>query len=113
MNEYDGGTWLLPEFQYAYTKLHQNGFAHSVEVWLNDEIVGGLYGVQIGKVFFGESMFCYQNNASKVALIYLCHYCIENGIELIDCQQSTSHLISMGAHEISRKHFLKLLNKLI
>jgi len=113
LNEYDGGTWILPEFQNAYTELHKNGFAHSVEVWMNDEIVGGLYGVQIGKVFFGESMFCYQNNASKVALIYLCYYCIENGIKLIDCQQSTSHLISMGAEEISRNKFLTLLNKLI
>ena len=113
LNEYDGGTWILPEFQNAYTELHKNGFAHSVEVWMNDEIIGGLYGVQIGKVFFGESMFSYQSNASKAALIFLCEHCTKNGIELIDCQQTTSHLVSMGAHEISRKHFLKLLNELI
>ncbi len=109
LNEYDGGTWILPEFQNAYTELHKNGFAHSVEVWMNDEIIGGLYGVQIGKVFFGESMFSYQSNSSKAALIFLCEHCTKNGIELIDCQQSTSHLISMGAEEISRNKFLNLI----
>ncbi|GDX53495.1 leucyl/phenylalanyl-tRNA--protein transferase [Bacteroidota bacterium] len=113
LNEFGEGTWILPEFQNAYTELHKNGFAHSVEVWMNNEIVGGLYGVQIGKVFFGESMFSVQSNASKAALIFLCEHCIKNGIELIDCQQTTSHLVSMGAHEISRKEFLTLLNKLI
>lgn len=111
INETD--TWITPEIIKSYTDLYNLGNAHSVEVWLNNKLTGGLYGVQIGKVFFGESMFSYQSNSSKAALIFLCEHCTKNGIELIDCQQTTSHLLSMGAHVISRKHFLKLLNELI
>ncbi|MDP1725605.1 MAG: leucyl/phenylalanyl-tRNA--protein transferase [Bacteroidota bacterium] len=107
------GTWITPEIKAAYIKLFELGYAHSVEVWEGENLVGGLYGVQIGKVFFGESMFSYQSNASKAALIFWCMHCIQNGIELIDCQQSTHHLKSMGAIEISRQEFLHQLENLI
>lgn len=104
------GTWISPEIVEAYTRMHHLGFAHSVEVWEGDEIVGGFYGMQLGKVFFGESMFSKKSNASKAALIYFCLHAMQEGIELIDCQQSTSHLMSLGAREISRKEFLRLLS---
>ncbi|MBU3663517.1 MAG: leucyl/phenylalanyl-tRNA--protein transferase [Bacteroidetes bacterium] len=107
------GTWISPEMIDAYVQLHYLGLANSAEVWQNDALVGGLYGVQLGKVFYGESMFSVVSNASKAALIYWCLHCLSAGIELIDCQQSTAHLKSMGAKEISRKEFLSLLNQLI
>lgn len=107
------GTWISPEMIDAYVQLHYLGLANSAEVWQNDALVGGLYGVQLGKVFYGESMFSMVSNASKAALIYWCLHCLSAGIELIDCQQSTAHLKSMGAKEISRKEFLSLLNQLI
>lgn len=107
----DNGTWISPDIMDAYTHLHHLGLAHSVEVWDGENLVGGFYGVQLGKVFFGESMFSLVSNASKAALIYFCLHCLEEGIEVIDCQQSTSHLISMGAREISRQEFLHLLEK--
>lgn len=107
------GTWISPEMIDAYVQLHYLGLANSVEVWHNDALVGGLYGVQLGKVFYGESMFSVVSNASKAALIYWCLHCLSAGIELIDCQQSTAHLKSMGAREISRKAFINLLNQLI
>ena len=108
----DTGTWITHEIMEAYQHLFDLGHAHSTEVWVGDELVGGLYGVQIGKVFFGESMFSLQSNASKAALIYWCLHCVQNEIELIDCQQSTAHLQSMGAKEISRSVFLTLLEEL-
>lgn len=86
------GTWISPEMIEAYVQLHNLGLANSVEVWLEDKLVGGLYGVQLGRVFYGESMFSVVSNASKAALIYWCLHCLELGIELIDCQQSTAHL---------------------
>jgi leucyl/phenylalanyl-tRNA--protein transferase len=107
------GTWISPEMIDAYVQLHYLGLASSVEVWQNNALVGGLYGVQLGKVFYGESMFSVVSNASKAALIYWCLHCLSAGIELIDCQQSTAHLRSMGAREISRKAFINLLNQLI
>jgi leucyl/phenylalanyl-tRNA--protein transferase len=107
------GTWISPEMIDAYVQLHYLGLASSVEVWQNNALVGGLYGVQLGKVFYGESMFSVVSNASKAALIYWCLHCLSAGIELIDCQQSTAHLKSMGAREISRKAFINLLNQLI
>jgi leucyl/phenylalanyl-tRNA--protein transferase len=107
------GTWISPEMIDAYVQLHYLGLASSVEVWQNNALVGGLYGVQLGKVFYGESMFSVVSNASKAALIYWCLHCLSAGIELIDCQQSTAHLKSMGAKEISRKAFINLLNQLI
>jgi leucyl/phenylalanyl-tRNA--protein transferase len=107
------GTWISPEMIDAYVQLHYLGLASSVEVWQHNALVGGLYGVQLGKVFYGESMFSVVSNASKAALIYWCLHCLSAGIELIDCQQSTAHLKSMGAREISRKAFINLLNQLI
>jgi len=109
----EDGTWISPEITEAYTNLHYLGIAQSVEVWQKDDLVGGLYGVQLGQVYFGESMFSLVSNASKAALIYWCLHCLETGISLIDCQQSTSHLQSLGAREISRREFLDCLNQLI
>ncbi len=107
----DDGTWIVKEMIEAYIELHQKGFAHSVEVWENDELVGGLYGVSIGKAFFGESMFSTASNASKVALVYLVSILKGWGFSCIDCQMKTEHLVRMGAHEISRHDFLKLLKE--
>ncbi len=109
----EDGTWISEDIIQAYLNLHEAGFAHSFEVRKNNELVGGLYGVGLGKVFFGESMFSLMSNASKAALIFLCLHAMQEGIELIDCQQSTSHLQSMGAREISRDSFLELLDELI
>lgn len=108
------GTWISEDIIQAYLELHEQGFAHSVEVWnRQNQLIGGLYGVGIGKAFFGESMFAKESNASKAALIYLSYHCMQEGIELIDCQQSTNHLKSMGAREISRNEFLSLLDELV
>ncbi|MFN4083574.1 MAG: leucyl/phenylalanyl-tRNA--protein transferase [Bacteroidia bacterium] len=107
------GTWISDDIIKAYTALHRLGFAVSVEVWQNKNLVGGLYGVLIGKAFFGESMFANVSNASKAALIWFCYHCMQTGIKIIDCQQSTAHLKSMGAEEISRQKFLKELSKAI
>ncbi len=104
------GTWISPEIIDAYTKMHQLGLAYSVEVWQEDALVGGFYGLQLGRVFYGESMFSKVSNASKAALIYFCLHAMQEGIEVIDCQQSTAHLISLGAREISRYDFLELLD---
>jgi leucyl/phenylalanyl-tRNA--protein transferase len=101
------GTWISNEMQQAYIKLHEKGLAHSVEVWQNKELVGGLYGVKINKVFCGESMFSLVSNASKTALIYLTK---TMGFELIDCQLPNEHLMSLGAKMISREEYLTILN---
>jgi leucyl/phenylalanyl-tRNA--protein transferase len=104
-NEQDG-TWITGEMKAAYIKLHNEGFAHSVEVWEQNNLVGGLYGIKIGAVFCGESMFSLVSNASKIALIHLCN----SGLyQLIDCQVHTSHLASMGAKLISRKEYMDVL----
>ena len=95
--------------QAAYAKLHDIGVAHSVEVWQEGELVGGLYGVSLGKFFFGESMFAKVSNASKTGFIHLVQELKEQGFELIDCQQGTAHLISLGAEPISRKDFIQRL----
>lgn len=105
------GTWLIPEMIEAYVRLHEEGFAHSFETWHNGMLVGGLYGVSLGKAFFGESMFHIMRDASKVALHALVDWTIKYEFHFIDAQQSTSHLISLGAEEISRNKFLKLLNE--
>ena len=107
------GTWISDDIELAYNNLFQKGFAHSAEAWQKNELVGGLYGVLIGKVFFGESMFANKNNASKFAFINWVNLLQKNGIELIDCQIHTRHLESLGAEFISRKEFKKLLHKLI
>lgn len=101
------GTWITKEMQQAYIKLHEMGLAHSIEVWLNEKLVGGLYGVKIGKVFCGESMFSLVSNASKTALIYLAK---NMNFILIDCQLPNDHLTSLGAEMISREEYLEMLN---
>ena len=105
------GTWIIPEMQQAYTELHQEGYAHSVESWLNGELVGGLYGISLGQCFFGESMFSTVNDSSKVALVSLAEFSKQVGIKIIDCQMTTQHLLSLGAREIDRQSFLRKLNQ--
>lgn len=107
------GTWITNEVKKAYTALHKNGFAHSAEVWKDGELVGGLYGVKLGKIFYGESMFSKQNNASKYAFIKFVEHLKQEGIELIDCQIYTEHLESLGAKMISRNEFCSHLDKLV
>lgn len=109
----DPGTWISDEIEEAYYNLFEKGFAHSAEAWENNELVGGLYGVLIGKVFFGESMFANKSNASKFALINCAQILQKNGIELIDCQVYTAHLESLGAEFISKKEFTGLLKRLV
>jgi leucyl/phenylalanyl-tRNA--protein transferase len=103
------GTWISPEIEAAYTRLHELGYAHSVESWRHDVLAGGLYGVCLGRCFFGESMFSKQTDASKVALAALCQLLLARGIHLIDCQVSSEHLMRLGAIEIPRADFLKRL----
>ena len=110
--EDDGsGTWITDEMVEAYCELHKLGFAHSVEVRKEGEIVGGLYGISLGKVFFGESMFAKVPNASKAGFITLVNLLKEQDFWLIDCQQETKHLQSLGGANISRKMFLELMEK--
>ena len=97
--------------QAAYLELHRLGVAHSIEVWLNNELVGGLYGVKLGKVFYGESMFSRVRDASKVALRALCQGLLATSLELIDCQMATPHLMSLGARSIPRSEFIHLLSR--
>lgn len=101
------GTWITKEMQEAYINLHQLGWAHSVEVWQNETLVGGLYGIAIHKVFCGESMFSSVSNASKIALIFLCQ---KTDFELIDCQLPNDHLLSLGAEMINRETYMQFLN---
>ena len=105
------GTWLMPEMIVAYRALHQLGIAHSVEVWQDGELMGGLYGNALGSVFFGESMFSRISNASKVAFVCLVRSLSRSGYRLIDCQVFTPHLQSLGADLIPRERFLSLLNE--
>jgi len=107
----DSGTWLLPEMQAAYIRLHEEGHAHSMEAWFQGELVGGLYGIAIGQVFFGESMFHTKTDASKIAFVALAQLLIEWGYQLIDCQVHTDHLASLGAEEIPRSDFAALLHR--
>jgi leucyl/phenylalanyl-tRNA---protein transferase len=109
--EADGGTWLVPEMIAAYRRLHTLGLAHSVEVWHAGELVGGLYGVAIGRAFFGESMFSRVSDASKVALARLCEQLRAWEFGVIDCQMTTRHLLSLGAFEVPRAEFLTLLDR--
>jgi leucyl/phenylalanyl-tRNA--protein transferase len=99
------GTWIVPEMIQAYIAWHKAGRVHSFETWIDGELAGGLYGVSLGRMFFGESMFSHRTDASKVALAALICFCREHRISLIDCQQKTSHLASMGAREIPRTDF--------
>lgn len=105
------GTWITDTMVEAYCRLHELGFAHSVEVFKDGEIVGGLYGISLGKVFFGESMFAKASNASKAGFITLVNALKEQGFWLIDCQQETDHLRSLGGVNIPRQYFLELMEK--
>ena len=107
------GTWITPEMIDAYCALHALGYAHSVEAWQDEALVGGLYGVLIGRVFFGESMFSRVSDASKVALVHLVARLRQISVPLIDCQQETAHTTSLGARPISRQAFLGWLRRLI
>jgi leucyl/phenylalanyl-tRNA--protein transferase len=100
------GTWITTDMMDAYCRLHEAGFAHSVEVWDQGELAGGLYGISLGKCFFGESMFSRKSNASKIGLATLVHLLQSWSIQLIDCQVTTDHLVRLGAREIPRKQFL-------
>ncbi len=104
------GTWIGDEIQEVFLELHQRGFAHSIEVWEGAALVGGLYGMQLGKVFFGESMFAKKSNMSKLALIHLCQS-NQDDLALIDCQQITPHLISMGAQIMPGMDFYQLIQR--
>ena len=105
------GTWLLPEMRAAYLELHRLGHAHSFETWRDERLVGGLYGIRLGNVFFGESMFSRDRDASKAALARLVEYCQSQGIVVIDCQLPSRHLQSMGSRLISREQFQGLLRE--
>lgn len=108
---HEAGAWLGDEMIHAYTELHRQGFAQSVEVWESDRLVGGLYGVTIGRCFFGESMFSLAPSASKLALIHLARLMQEHGGLMIDCQFETPHLKSMGGRFITYKEYMKILQK--
>jgi len=107
----EAGTWLSNEMQAAYIDLHQLGYAHSIEAWHDGKLVGGLYGIAIGLVFFGESMFHTQTDASKIAFVSLIQQLTEWGYQMIDCQVHSNHLVSLGAEEIPRNHFISLLEQ--
>ena len=106
-------TWITAEMREAYRRLHQLGHAHSVETWIDGELAGGLYGVAIGAIFFGESMYSRTRDASKIAFAALVRVCTEQGIRLIDCQMHTRHLASLGAREIPRREFSRRLAELV
>ena len=99
------GTWIPDEMLAAYIRLHERGIAHSVEVWIDNELAGGIYGLALGRVFFGESMFSKHQDASKIALVALCRQLQQWNFSLMDCQISNPHLLSMGAQDISRVEF--------
>jgi leucyl/phenylalanyl-tRNA---protein transferase len=105
------GTWISEDIIRGYVALHRQGYAHSCEVWLDGRLVGGAYGVCIGRMFYGESMFARVTDASKIALAWLVHFLQVNGVEMIDCQQETSHLASLGAVPIPRADFVRHLRK--
>lgn len=108
----EGNTWINKDMQKAYTQLADMGYCHSVEVWDNTTLVGGLYGLQIGQLFCGESMFSIKTNASKVALWFFCHHFSQHGGQLIDCQVMNDHLTSLGAQSLTRNEFLASLEHL-
>lgn len=109
----DAGTWLVPQMMRAYKRLHEAGVAHSIEVWMDGALAGGLYGVALGRMFFGESMFTRRTDASKIALAWLTMQLGRWGFPLIDCQMSTAHLASLGAREIPRATFVQVIDTLV
>jgi leucyl/phenylalanyl-tRNA--protein transferase len=110
--EHEQGTWISPRMVAAYERLHEAGFAHSVETWVDGELAGGLYGVAIGRAFFGESMFTRRADASKIAFVHLVRHLETWGFGVIDCQMKTAHLASLGAYEIPRRAFADLVARL-
>lgn len=110
---YERGTWITPELQAAFTRLHRMGHAHSVEVWQGETLRGGIYGLAVGAVFFGESMFSRSVDASKIALVALCRLLEDEDFGLLDCQVGNPHLFRMGAVELSRKNFERRLRQLV
>lgn len=106
------GTWITPAMRAAYGRLHRLGHAHSVETWMDGELAGGLYGVALGNVFYGESMFARRTDASKIALAHLCEHLKRREFGIIDCQMETAHLASLGARPITRSDFTALLQRL-
>lgn len=111
--EDQNGTWITKDMASAYARLFDMGYAHSIETWSDDGLVGGLYGVALGRMFFGESMFARRSDASKVALVLLARQLARWGFEFIDCQMSTAHLASLGAREISRASFVGRVRQLV
>ena len=107
------GTWITSDIIDAYCELHQSGYAHSAETWIDNTLVGGLYGVMINKMFYGESMFHHVTDASKIAFAHMVDYLIDKDVGMIDCQMNTKHLASLGAQEVSRAKFISKLNDLI
>lgn len=105
------GTWITTEMQAAYGEMHRLGYVHSVETWIDGQLAGGLYGMALGRVFYGESMFSLQPDASKIALAHLCVYLEQLGFGIIDCQMETSHLTSLGARPISRDAFVAAVDR--
>jgi leucyl/phenylalanyl-tRNA--protein transferase len=109
----EAGTWLVPSMIRAYEGLHKAGAAHSIEIWMNGQLAGGLYGVAMGRMFFGESMFTRQTDASKMAIVVLAAQLARWGVPLIDCQMRTQHLATMGASEMPRREFVRTVEKLV
>ena len=109
---YEQGTWITNDMINAYEHLHRDGWAHSIEVWQNDTLIGGLYGLVIGRALFGESMFSHRSNASKIALLMLDGLLADGRLGIIDCQVQSSHLLSMGASVIPRTRFVEMLDDL-
>lgn len=105
----EGGTWIVPQMIAAYCELHRLGYAHSFEVWEDGELSGGLYGVGLGLMFFGESMFSRRRDASKIALVHMTRHLAQHGVRLIDCQMYTDHLASLGAQPVARDQFIAML----
>lgn len=106
---YEHGTWITEAMIEAYTRFHEEGWAHSIEVWENDKLIGGLYGILIGQAFFGESMYSHKENASKAALLFLTRFLETGALEMLDCQVVSAHLLSMGARNLARDTFIDLL----
>ena len=109
----DGGTWLIPSMMRAYQRLHDAGAAHSIEVWVEGQLVGGLYGVSLGRMFYGESMFSRRTDGSKIAIVTLAAQLTRWGFPIIDCQMPTAHLITLGATEMPRRSFVRTVERLV
>jgi leucyl/phenylalanyl-tRNA--protein transferase len=109
----DDDTWISDEIKQVYIEMHQQGLAHSFEAWLDGELVGGLYGVAFGKVFFGESMFHRVRDASKVTLVFMVEFLREQGFQMVDCQYLNPHLLQFGAYELSQEDYLSKLEEIL